>query len=439
MNRWLAFVVVMVSFGAGAEDVGDVSLGNYEATWESLDRHRTPEWFKDAKFGIFLYAPHPTASYWKEYQTARGTPEKEYSEASFGYRSVDKLTWDPDRIAKFIEEVGARYIVWSADSASHFLLHPSRYTDIPGSPFTYVTGPGTGQIDYTGEMAKAVRARGLKFGIYRNYLHPEESPYFLETMFEMIDKYQPSTLWLDEKKFSYPTEILKGRELLAYYYNHSKDPDNVACEDALGSYKRPTIGKSLVHGDWYRREAGHSPPADEISDGAYARYERFRPHEVYRRSPVKASDNSIENFIHWLAHTASHGGNLEIAMDSTSDEVFEWYREQLLPMGAWLKQNGEAIYQTRPWVDGMTKTETASGIPVRFTRRGDALYAILLARPPNEFALPKMRAHGGTTVRLLGFDGDLKWVNSGEGLVIRNPSAPLPGEHSFVYKIDPIE
>lgn len=95
MNRWLAFVVVMASFGAGAEDVGDVSLGNYEATWESLDRHRTPEWFKDTKFGIFLYAPHPTASYWKEYQTARGTPEKEYSEASFGYRSVDKLTWDP--------------------------------------------------------------------------------------------------------------------------------------------------------------------------------------------------------------------------------------------------------------------------------------------------------------------------------------------------------
>jgi hypothetical protein len=123
MNRWLAFVVVMVSFGAGAEDVGDVSLGNYEATWESLDRHRTPEWFKDAKFGIFLYAPHPTASYWKEYQTARGTPEKEYSEASFGYRSVDKLTWDPDRIAKFIEEVGARYIFFFIPAAT--LISPA--------------------------------------------------------------------------------------------------------------------------------------------------------------------------------------------------------------------------------------------------------------------------------------------------------------------------
>jgi len=436
--RWSAFFVVVVSsFGIGAEEVDNGSVGNYEATWESLDRHQTPEWFKDAKFGIFMYAPHPSEAYWKEYQVAQGTPEKEYPTESFGYRSVEKLSWDPDRIARMLNEIGARYIVWSADSSSHFLLHPSKYADIPGSPFTYLTGPGENQVDYTGEMAKAARARGLTFGIYRNYLHPEHDPYFLETMFEMIDRYQPSTLWLDENKFSFPTEVLKGRELLAYYYNHSKDPDNVACEDALGDYKRPTIGKSLVHGDWYRRESGHSPPADAISDGAYARYERFRPHEVFRRSPIRASDNSIENFIHWLAHTASHGGNLEIAMDSTSDDVFAWYREQLLPMGSWLEQNGEAIYNTRPWNAGIPSMETASGIPVRFTTSGDALFVILLKRPSNELLLPKMRAADGTSIRLLGFDDNLKWENSEKGLVIRNPSTPLPGEHAFVYKIAP--
>jgi hypothetical protein len=103
--------------------------------------------------------PTPCEAYWKEFQVARGTPENEYPKESFDCRSVDKLTWDPDKIARMMVEVGARYIVWSADSASHFLLHTSKYVDIPGSPSTYLKGPGANQVDYTlsaiGEMRDA--------------------------------------------------------------------------------------------------------------------------------------------------------------------------------------------------------------------------------------------------------------------------------------------
>ena len=303
---------------------------------------------------------------------------------------------------------------------------------------SFLTGPGTDPVDYTGEMAEATRERGLKFGIYRNYMHPGEYPYFLETMFEMIDRYQPATLWLDEKKFSYPTEILKGRELLAYYYNHSKDPNNVACEDALGSYKVPTIGRALVHGDWYRKEMGHTAPADSISDGAYVRYERYRPFQQYRRNPVKNTGDSIRNFIHWLAHTASHGGNLEIAVDSASDEVFDWFRKQLLPIGEWLKQNGDAIYDTQPWHDGIPRMNTASDIPVRFTTQGKVLFATLLAEPRDQFVLPGLQAAPGTRIDALGSDKTLEWTNSSRGLRIRIGDSALKGKHAFAFRIDPI-
>ena len=414
----------------------DTHGADYKPTWESLDKHQTPEWFMDAKLGIFMYAPHPTADYWKRFYTSQGQPDFRYSEESFGYRSVEKLTWEPDRIARFIEEIGARYIVWSGDSGSRFLLHPSDYADIPGSSFTYLTGPGENQVDYTGEMARAIRARGLKFGIYRNYLHPGHDPYFLQTMFEMIDRYQPSTLWLDEKKFAYPTEILKGRELLAYYYNHSRDSDNVACEDALGDYKRPTIGKKLVHGDWYRKE--QSSPATDFSDGFYARYERFRPYKAYRRHPLNnPSESSVGNFIHWLAHTASHGGNLEIAMDSASDEVFAWFRKELLPLGAWMRQNGEAIYDTRPWVAGVPQMSSASGIPIRFTTKNKVLYAVLLDKPPARVVLPKLQAPVGVEITLLGNGGPLGWKNTARGLVIDNPPSRLTGAFAYAYRISP--
>ena len=416
----------------------------YEPTWESLDRHQTPTWFQDAKLGVFMYGPHPTEKYWNDFWAAHGKPDKKYSRASFGYRSAEKLTWDPGKIAQFVEDIGARYIVWSGDSASTFLTFPSRYADIDGSEFTTVAGPGAEAPDYTGELAAAVRARGLHFGIYRNYLHPGRNPYFLETMFEMIDRYQPNTLWLDESKFSFPTEVLRGRELLAYYYNHSQRQDEVACEDALGSYKGPTIAKRLVHGDWYRKE--HSPPATGFSDGFYVRYERFRPHQAYRRHPLnQPSGNSAESFIEWLAHTASHGGNLEIAVDSASDEVFEWFRKELLPIGDWLAQNGEAVYKTRPWYDGVPQSITTEGVQVRFTVQGNALYVILFDRPGPQTTFPGLKAAGGTEVRLLGMEGTIPWEEKDGGLVLHPARGPgesgggreIPGDHAFVCKITP--
>ena len=68
---------------------------------------------------------------------------------------------------------------------------------------------------------------------------------------ERIEKYQPRTLWLDGEKMADTADQLRSRELAATYYNLSNNPEEVAIEDALGSHKSATWGKSLAHGDWH--------------------------------------------------------------------------------------------------------------------------------------------------------------------------------------------
>ena len=378
---------------------------HYEPTWESLDQHQTPEWFMDAKLGFFIYPPHPTQGEWDAYwmrEDSRAGREYEPRKYIYSFGSWETGPWDPDGLAQLAVDAGARYLVFCIDAVSFFLTCPSRYADLPDSPWTRMGGID-GPRDYVGEIAEAVRSRGLHFGIYRNIYRSSEKKYWLESMCELIDRYQPSTLWLDEEKFKYPTEELMGRELLAHYYNHSKNPGEVACEDALGSYKQPTIGKRLVHGDWYRREVSHSPVATEISDGYYVRYEDLlrRP----ERSPIHPPGSQVVNLIHWVIHCASHGGNLETAFWCTPESSMPAKRAVLLAMGQWLKLNAEAIYGTRPWHAGQPQDRTPAGTEIRYTTRGNIVYAIFLGRTEASCTLPDLQVEADTMIRLLGRGG----------------------------------
>lgn len=397
-----AFLVSMVWVAGRVNAQVHEDRVHYEPTWESLDQHQTPAWLMDAKFGFFIYPPHPTREEWDAYwnrEDARAGRDYQPRKYHYAFGAWDTGPWDPDGLAQLAVDSGARYVVFCIDPVSYFLTCPSRYIDLPDSPWTRMGGP-EGPRDYVKEIAEAVRGRGLKFGIYRNFHRTSDKKYWLESMCEIIERYQPSTLWLDEEKFKYPTEMLKGRELLAYYYNHSKNQDEVACEDALGSYKRPTIGKRLVHGDWYRREAGHSPTATEISDGYYVRYEELerRPD----RSPILPPGSQAENLVRWVIHCASHGGNLETAFWCTPESSMPGKRAVLLAMGEWLERNGEAIYGTRPWYAGRPQDRTAAGTEIRYTTRGNTLYAIFLGRPEDACVLPHLHLEADTTIRLLG-------------------------------------
>ena len=436
----------------------------YEPNWASLDRHPTPKWFMDAKLGLFVYGPCPTRAEWEAHFKLHGHMANVKGHVLDHYpdwetaQAWDQVTWDPHGLAQLAVDAGARYLVFS--DGSFLMLRPSKVNDVEGSAFMRI---GEKDRDYVGDVADAVRARGLRFGLYTNLIHPGDHPQWIECTKEAIDRYQPSTLWFDGDKMNDTAENMRTKELLAYYYNHSDKQDEVAAEDALGSYKRETWGKKLVHGDWYRKETGGVPPDSEISDGYYVRYEEVTRHDA--RSPIERPGGIVNNYVEWLAHTAGHNGNLELTIWMNPNQMPQQKRV-LRQIGMWLEINGEAIYGTRPWFDGRPQMKTSDGIDVRFTTKEDSLYAILFDWPRGdyllmlayemevmhrgEFRLPNLRVTEGTTVTLLGRLGELEWHQTVDGLTVvlssmdtppgwhHHTGAEIPCDHAYSFKITPI-
>lgn len=416
----------------------------YEPTWESLDQHQTPEWLINAKLGLFIYAPGFTAEEWEEHHRLHGHKPNvaphvlDHFPDRWAARGWDRIPWDPEGWAQLALDAGCRYVVMAR--TSFILNHPSKHNDVEGSAFMRM---GPKDRDYIGEFAKSVRAKGMRYGLYTNYIHPEEHPQWIETVKEAIDMYQPATLWFDGDKMRDTADKMRSKELLAYYYNHSEKQDEVAAEDALGSYKSKTWGRKLHHGDWYRKE--ESPPHDNISEGHFIRYREL----FYNlgSNPSLESGGAGNNLIEWLIDCTAKGGGLEPAIFLGPPDHFAVARRTLLTMGDWLRVNGESIYDTRPWHDGRPQDQTAAGTHVRYTTRGESLYAILFKWEMNGPTFPHLRVGEGTMVRLLGIPHQsLDWEQTDAGLVIHparqammtiGKEPDVPCDHAFAYKITP--
>jgi len=107
---------------------------------------------------------------------------------------------------------------------------------------------------------------------------------------------------------------------------------------------------------------------------------------------------------------------------------------RLQALGAWLQQNGEGIYGTRPWT--RAEGETAEGIPLRFTQANSFLYVILMGEPKRpSITVKKLALKSGAQISLLGENRALEWVQHGEDVEIKLP-ASLPGRYAYVLKVN---
>lgn len=428
----------------------------YEPTYESLGQHEAPEWFHDAKLGIFIHwgvyavpawAPEGEYAEWyPERYDEPGTPTYAYHNATYG-KEVEyedfvadfrAQNWDPERWARLFAEAGARYVIPVAEHHDGFPMWDSRYTEWDAAD----RGP---RRDVIGELAEAVRAEDLRFGAsyhaMLNYYTPKYSgphPAYMGDDYvrymnakarELIDEYHPSVLWLDGDWMGTP-EQFHSKELIAYYYNQAAERDQaVAVNDRWGKARG-------TRGDFYTQEyqydvinrlIGHKWENTRGMGQSFG-YNANEPASAYMRL-----DALVDLFVDNVSKNANLLLNVGPKADGTIPEV---QRELLRGLGQWLDVHGEAIYGTRPWVEA-TGTATPDSLRVRFTTKADTLYAFLLDDPSSPtVTIPRLRPAEDTEVRLLGQTDPLEWTATDTGLRVTLPDT-VPDRPAHALEITP--
>jgi len=472
------YTAIVSLFLAGA---GVLAAQTYQPTWDSIDKRPTPTWFTDAKFGIFIhwgvysvpgYAPvipgHLAYAEWYWHAITEGRKSSsdpvnagswEYHKrvygADFNYQNFapdfKAQLFDPGHWADVFERSGAKYVVLTSKHHEGFALWPSREASADwGRPWNSVEiGP---HRDLCGDLAAAVRAKGLKMGFYYslyewyNPLWLSDKPrYVREHMFpqfkDMVTRYHPATIFSDGE-WELPSADWHSAELLAWLFNESPVKDEVAVDDRWGSDTRHK------HGGYWTTEytpglSGLDHPWEESRGMGYS--------YGYNRAERLDHYHSGRELVILLTDLVSRGGNLLLDIGPRSDGMIPVIMEErLIQIGDWLKVNGDAIYGTKPWtrtrqwgpgeqpkmnyneefntqydVTKLTDVQPAgrASIEAFFTSKGNNVYAIL-PHWPHTFTLRDFDASKLKSVSLLGAQMPIHWNAAGNSVVISLPDMP---------------
>jgi alpha-L-fucosidase len=233
---------------------------------------------------------------------------------------------------------------------------------------------------------------------------------------ELIARYHPAVLWND---IAWPKSG-DALGIMADYYNTV--PDGVI-DDRFG----------VKHSDFT------SPEYEKVNEIQPKKWEECRGlgrSFGYNRAEGEAETIAPDELIYLLVDIVSKNGNLLLDVGPEADGTIPPVQmERLRALGAWLHQNGDAIYGTQPWTRAMGSSN--EGIDVRFTRKNGELNAILLGKPKqSEVTLIGVAAKPGTALHLLGYAQQLKWSADGGNMRVALP-ASLPGQYAYVLQFKP--
>jgi alpha-L-fucosidase len=369
-----------------------IARGPYKGDPASIASHKVPEWFLDAKFGMFVdWGPWSVAG-WAP-QAEKATYPDWYEQKLFSeYREYHVKTWgedvgpddliellgsqsfSPRRLAALAKASGMRYVV-------PFLKHHGGYA-LWKSSFTHRNAVEWGiHRDVAMEMSTALKAAGLRYGAYVslgewNYpivkdgalasfrfdgtIGPLTSTtpflsgkvpvadytndYLLPSLKELIDQTSPDMLWFDGE-WEADASVWRSPELVAYYYDRAKArSQRVAVNDRLGKDTRGHDG----WGDYYTSEfhviEGFQPHPWEENRSLSHSY-GYNWEESFDDRFVLSEADSLD----LLLRVVANGGNLLLMVSPDgSGRVPPNQQKRLLFLGDWLERNGEAIYATRP-------------------------------------------------------------------------------------------
>jgi alpha-L-fucosidase len=240
--------------------------------------------------------------------------------------------------------------------------------------------------------------------------------HMIPQMKDLVLRYEPDLLWTDGE-WDHPSGRWRAPEFLAWLFNESPVRDRVAVNDRWGQETRG------VHGGYYTTEYGL------VHDKAAQAATFTHPWEEcrgignsfgYNRAETLKDYSSPTRLIHLLIDCVSRGGNLLLDIGPAADgRIPVIMEERLLQIGEWLELNGEAIFGTRPW-----KTSSDSD-GVRYTARGDTVYAICTQRPGSRLVLNAPKPDKQTSVVLHSTGTALKWKSVDGKMQIEIPAAAL--------------
>jgi alpha-L-fucosidase len=479
------------------------TTATFEPTLESLRSHRPPAWYDDAKLGIFVhwslssvpgFAPRereigelmrecfgdflPLSPYAEWYENAikfPDSPSARHHRETYGDRPYSAFQadwesaldrWRPEDWAARFARAGARYVVFVTKHHDGYCLWPSEVA--------HPTRPGwRSRRDVVGELAAAVRAQGMRFGVYysggidwsfnptpvRNMVEFMASvprgpyPAYAEAQVrELIDGVAPDILWND---IAWPTRPPALYQLFADYYNRVPEGlvnDRWLAEGWLFSALRfpplAALANALLRWGVRRGSATLTTPPVPHCDVRTPEYAVFPDIRRHKWESVRGMDKSFgfnrmsreedfitrQELIESLVDIVSKNGNLLLNVGPRGEDatVPDPQLRRLEWLGRWLDRNGEAIYGTRPWTRAAGETE--DGCSLRFTRKADRLYAIVTgsASAP-ALTLRGVRARPSSEVTLLG-DGPVRWEQRGEDLLVAL-DAPLPDSPAHALRI----
>jgi alpha-L-fucosidase len=486
--------VIMTTMLLGQQGKLPIAEGPYKPTDESLKQYQYPEWFRDAKFGIWSHwgpqAVPRQGDWYAKRMYQENDPAYKYHLANyghpseFGFKDIIPLwkaeRWDPDKLMELYKKAGARYFFSMGTHHDNFFLWDSKIHDWNAVKM----GP---KKDVVKLWQQAAKKQGMKFGVsehlgasytwfqnahqsdktgprtgvpydganpaYWDLYHAQAQPddkgwltnnlvfqiEWFSSIKELIDLYHPDLLYSDSQM---PFGDV-GRSLIAHYYNQGVTGNN-GTTDVVYTCKQPSDGK------WAQDvERG---VLDTVS--AYPWQTDTSIGDWYYRTGQKYKTAS--EVVQMLVDIVSKNGNLLINVVQTPEGDLEQDMIQILEeVGVWTAANGEGIYGSRPWQTYGEKSAEAKAVKlgrfnenykfnskdIRFTTKDGFLYAYCLGTPAEDIVVKSLARNSGfkvdpiASVKMLGSDVKLKWTVTENGLVIKKPSK-LPAWQVIGFKIE---
>jgi alpha-L-fucosidase len=536
---WLAQFAKATGLGQSGITGEVIANGIFKPSWDSLQQYKVPQWFADAKFGMWAHwGPQcqPEHGDWYARDMYEEGSEKynyhveKYGHPTkFGFKDVinewKAEQWDPDELVGLYKRAGAQYFFALANHHDNFDLYNSKYQ--PNWNSTKI-GP---RRDIVGGWAKAAKTHGLRFGVSVHASHtwrwmeaaqlsdkigtnagvqydgnltradgkglwwdgldPQElyaqrhplsvnsqnpsaihqqwqwgngalapsADYcekFLNRTIELINLYEPDLVYFDDTALPLWPVSDVGLKIAAHLYNTNIKKHGGKLEAVLNGKTLTELQQKCMVWDIERGQSNKIEPYTWQTDTCIGDW------HYDRRIYDKKSYKSAKTIIHTLADVVSKNGNLLLNIPVRGDgSIDEVERDIVEDIAIWMEPNGECIFGTRPWKifgegpsvaasatvgaqnfnEGKTKPYTAQDI--RFTTKGDILYAIVLGKPTDgKVHIKSLSANSPyyhktiSRVELVGTAEPLYTQRASDSLNIVMPDN-APEQPAYAFKIIP--